>query len=47
MFAYSAFINQNIIDETLNNGFDKCIEAPLNQLKIEQIFEEYVEQYSF
>ena len=24
-----------------------CIEAPLNQLKIEYLFEEYVEQYSF
>ena len=30
MFAYSAFINQKIIDETMKNGFDKCIEAPLN-----------------
>ena len=47
IFAYSAFINQKIIDETTKNGFDKCIEAPLNQIKIEQIFDEYDENYSF
>ena len=47
MFAYSAFINQNIKDETSQHGFDKCIDAPLNQTKIEQILSEYVDDYSY
>lgn len=47
MFAYSAFINQKIKDETSYHGFDKCIDAPLNQTKLEQIQYEYVDEYSY
>ena len=47
MFAYSAFTNQKIKDETFKYGFDKCIDAPLNQIKLDQILNEYVDDYSF
>ena len=47
IFAYSAFVNQAVIEDTLKYGFDKCIEAPLNFTKIEQLFNDYLEHYSY
>ena len=46
IFAYSAFTNQKIKDETIKNGFDKLIDAPLNKLKVEEIIEKYIEPYA-
>ena len=47
IFAYSAFVNQQIIEDTAKYGFDKCITAPLNQAKIEELIGEFAEHYSF
>ena len=46
IFAYSAFTNQKIKDETNFNGFDKLIDAPLNKLKVDEIIEKYIEPYA-
>ena len=46
IFAYSAFTNQKIKDETYINGFDKLIDAPLNKLKVDEIIEKYIEPYA-
>ena len=46
IFAYSAFTNQKIKDETNINGFDKLIDAPLNKLKVDEIIEKYIEPYA-
>lgn len=43
IFAYSAFTNSKILEDTSKNGFDKCIDAPLNKLKIENLIDESVE----
>ena len=46
IFAYSAFVNQHVIDDTAKYGFDKCITAPLTQAKIDEIIAEFAEHYS-
>ena len=47
MFAYSA-INNSIIKEKVNqSGFDDCIDAPLNKLKIESVISEFLNMYAF
>ena len=47
IFAYSAFVNQQVIEETEKYGFDKCITAPLTHAKIEDQIVDFVEHYSF
>ncbi len=36
-----------MIEDTAKYGFDKCIQAPLNQTKIEELLGEFAEHYSF
>ena len=36
IFAYSALINNKVIEETRLSGFDKCVDSPLNKIKIEE-----------
>ena len=47
MFAYSAMINSKIKDKVNQSGFDDCIDAPLNKLKIEAVISEYLNFYAF
>ena len=46
IFAYSAFTNNKIKEETSKSGFDKLIDAPLNKLKVDEIIEKYIDPYS-
>ena len=47
IFAYSALTNSKVLEETRLNGFDKCIDAPLNKLKIESIIDESIEMWAY
>ena len=46
IFAYSAFTNNKIKEETSKSGFDKLIDAPLNKLKVDEIIEKFIEPYA-
>ena len=35
------------MNETNKFGFDKCIDAPLNKIKVESLIDEYIESYAF
>ena len=47
MFAYSAMINSKIQEKVKLSGFEECIDAPLNKMKIEAIISEYLNLYAF
>ena len=47
IFAYSALINSKVIEETRLNGFDKCVDSPLNKLKIEGLIDESIEMWAY
>jgi hypothetical protein len=47
IFAYSALVNQKVIDNTNKHGFDKCVVSPLNKLRIEGLLNEYIDHYSY
>jgi hypothetical protein len=47
IFAYSALINTKVIEETKLNGFDKCVDSPLNKLKIEGLIDESIEMWAY
>ena len=47
MFAYSAMVNNKIIEKAENCGFEECIDAPLNKIKIENTISDYLNMYAF
>ena len=47
MFAYSAMINSKIQEKVKQSGFEECIDAPLNKIKIEAIISDYLNLYAF
>ena len=47
MFAYSAMVNNKINEKAENCGFEECIDAPLNKIKIENTISDYLNMYAF
>ena len=47
IFAYSALTNNKVLEETRLSGFDKCVDSPLNKLKIESIIDESIEMWVY
>ncbi len=47
IFAYSALTNSKVLEETRLNGFDKCVDSPLNKLKIEGLIDESIEMWAY
>jgi hypothetical protein len=47
IFAYSALINNKVIEETRLSGFDKCVDSPLNKIKIEGLIDESIEMWAY
>ena len=47
MFAYSAMINNKVIEKAELSGFEECIDAPLTKDKIENAISDYLNMYAF
>ena len=47
MFAYSAMINNKVVEKEEVSGFEECIDAPLNKSKIENIIGDFLNMYAF
>jgi hypothetical protein len=47
MFAYSAMVNNKVIEKAQQSGFEECIDAPLNKNKIENVISDYINMYAF
>ena len=47
MFAYSAMVNNKVIEKAQQSGFEECIDAPLSKAKIENVINDYINMYAF
>jgi hypothetical protein len=47
IFAYSAMVNNQVKEKTKKGGFDNCIDSPLNKMKIERTFADYLNVFVF
>lgn len=47
MFAYSAMVNNKVIEKAQQSGFEECIDAPLNKIKIENVISDYINMYAY
>ena len=47
IFAYSAMVNSQVKEKTQSAGFDQCIDAPLNKIKIDTAISDYLNVFVF